>query len=156
MKSNYQLNVLMCFLTKYQLDRSNSQSSVLMLVIKSWHFGQSAKCFFLCAFFFSQGNYVRSGASQVELEVNYLACQCKRHKIWVMILESGRFPGGGNDNPLQYPCLKTLMDRGAWWAIADRVTKSQTWLRTHTHVSSKIDQFYFYFYLLSSYLLSLW
>ena len=38
----------------------------------------------------------------------------------------GRFPGGGNDNPLQYPCLKTLMDRGAWWAMADRVTKSQT------------------------------
>ena len=81
----------------------------------------------LCLFFFFyQGNYVRSGASQVELEVNYLACQCKRHKIWVMILGSGRFPGGGNDNPLQYPCLKTLMDRGAWWAIADRVTKSQT------------------------------
>ena len=63
----------------------------------------------LCLFFFfPQGNYVRSGASQVELEVNYLACQCKRRKILVMILESGRFPGGGNDNALQYPCLKTL------------------------------------------------
>ena len=25
-------------------------------------------------------------------------------------------PGGGNGSPLQYLCLKTLMDRGAWWA----------------------------------------
>ena len=30
---------------------------------------------------------------------------------------SGRSPGGGHDNPLQYSCLKNPMDRGAWWAI---------------------------------------
>ena len=30
---------------------------------------------------------------------------------------SGRFPGGGHGNPLQYPCLEYLMDRRAWWAI---------------------------------------
>ena len=29
----------------------------------------------------------------------------------------GRFPGGGNGNPLQYSCLESHMDRGAWWAI---------------------------------------
>ena len=29
------------------------------------------------------------------------------------ILGSGRSPGGGNSNPLQYPCLKNPMDRGA-------------------------------------------
>ena len=29
----------------------------------------------------------------------------------------GRSPGGGNGNPLQYPCLGSPMDRGAWWAI---------------------------------------
>ena len=29
---------------------------------------------------------------------------------------SGRSPGGGNGNPLQYPCLENPMDRGAWWA----------------------------------------
>ena len=28
----------------------------------------------------------------------------------------GRSPGGGHGNPLQYSCLKTPMDRGAWWA----------------------------------------
>ena len=25
------------------------------------------------------------------------------------------FPGGGNGNPLQYSCLETYMNRGAWW-----------------------------------------
>ena len=29
---------------------------------------------------------------------------------------SGRAPGEGNGNPLQYSCLRTSMDRGAWWA----------------------------------------
>ena len=27
----------------------------------------------------------------------------------------GRSPGEENGNPLQYPCLEKLMDRGAWW-----------------------------------------
>ena len=26
----------------------------------------------------------------------------------------GRFPVGGNGNPLQYSCLENLMDRGVW------------------------------------------
>ena len=34
-----------------------------------------------------------------------------------LIPGSGRSPGEGNGNPLQYPCLENLMDRGAWWAI---------------------------------------
>ena len=37
---------------------------------------------------------------------------------------SGRFPGEGNDNPLQYSCLENLMDRGAWWAAVNGITKS--------------------------------
>ena len=28
---------------------------------------------------------------------------------------SGRSPGVGNGNPLQYSCLENSMDRGAWW-----------------------------------------
>ena len=39
---------------------------------------------------------------------------------------SGRSPGEGNGNPLQYSCLGNLMDRGAWMATAHRVTKSWT------------------------------
>ena len=41
------------------------------------------------------------------------------------IPESGRSPGGGNGNPLQYSCLGNPMDRGARWAIVHRVIKSQ-------------------------------
>ena len=40
--------------------------------------------------------------------------------------ESGRSPGGGNGNPLQYSCLGNPMERGAWWAIEHVVTKRQT------------------------------
>ena len=28
----------------------------------------------------------------------------------------GRSPGKGNGNPLQYSCLESSMDKGAWWA----------------------------------------
>ena len=45
---------------------------------------------------------------------------------------SGRFPGEGNGNPLQYSCLENSMDWGAWWAIVHGVTKSQTWLSNFT------------------------
>ena len=38
----------------------------------------------------------------------------------------GRFPGGGNGNPLQYSGLENPMDRGTWQATVHGVTKSQT------------------------------
>ena len=42
---------------------------------------------------------------------------------------SGRSPGGGHGNPLQYPSLENPMDRGAWQATVHVVTKSQTQLK---------------------------
>ena len=42
---------------------------------------------------------------------------------------SGRSPGGGHGNPLQYPCLENPMDRGAWRATVHSVAKSQTQLK---------------------------
>ena len=33
---------------------------------------------------------------------------------------------GGHGNPLQYSYLENLMDKGAWWALVNTVTKSQT------------------------------
>ena len=39
---------------------------------------------------------------------------------------SGRSPGEGNGNPLQYSCLENPMDRGAWQAIVHGVTESDT------------------------------
>ena len=48
------------------------------------------------------------------------------------ILGSGRSPGEGNGNPLQYSCLKNPMDRGAWWATVHRVVKNRTRLSDYT------------------------
>ena len=42
---------------------------------------------------------------------------------------SGRSPGGGHSNSLQYSCLENPMDRGAWWATVHRVAESQTRLK---------------------------
>ena len=39
---------------------------------------------------------------------------------------SGRSPGGGHGNPLQYSCLENPMDREDWRATVHRVSKSQT------------------------------
>ena len=47
------------------------------------------------------------------------------------IPRSGRPPGGGNGNPLQYSCLGNPMDRGAWQATVHGVAKSQIRLSTH-------------------------
>ena len=41
---------------------------------------------------------------------------------------SGRSPGGGNGNPLQYSCPETPKDGRAWRATVHRVTKSWTQL----------------------------
>ena len=37
------------------------------------------------------------------------------------ILGSGRSPGEGNGNPLQYSCLEKSMDRGVWQATVHGV-----------------------------------
>ena len=53
------------------------------------------------------------------------------------IPESGRFPGDGNGNPLQFSCLGNPMDRGAWQARVHGVTKSQTQLKGLAHIHVK-------------------
>ena len=42
----------------------------------------------------------------------------------VLIPGSGRSPGGGHGNPLQYSCPENSMDRGGWRATVHGVTKS--------------------------------
>ena len=46
-----------------------------------------------------------------------------------LISGSGRSPGDGHGDPLQYSCLENLIDRGAWWATVHGVPKSWTRLK---------------------------
>ena len=56
--------------------------------------------------------------------------QCRKYARDVgSIPGSGRSPGGGLSNPLQYSCLENPMDRGTWCAPVLRVAKSQTQLK---------------------------
>ena len=55
---------------------------------------------------------------------------------------SERSPGGGRGNPLLYSCLENPMDRGAWWAMVHRVTKSWTREHTHTHLHTPGKSFF--------------
>ena len=53
-------------------------------------------------------------------------------KIWAQLIpESGRSLGEGNCILLQYSCLESPRDRGAWQAAVHGVTKNRTWLSTH-------------------------
>ena len=54
---------------------------------------------------------------------------------------SGRSPGEGNGNPLQYSCLGNPTDRGAWWATVRGDAKSRTQL------SNSFFHFYTYSYM---------
>ena len=61
--------------------------------------------------------------------------QCRR-KDTSSISGSGKSPGGGNGNPLQYSCPENSLDRGTWRATVYGVTKRRTrlkWLGTHAH-----------------------
>ena len=68
-------------------------------------------------------------ASRVVLVVKNPPANAGHIRDTALILGSERFPGGGHGNPLQHSCLEYPMDRGAWWAVVHRVTKSQTRLK---------------------------
>ena len=53
-------------------------------------------------------------------------------RVAVLIPGSGRSPGVGNGNLLQYSCLENSMDRGAWRTIVHGTAESQTQLNEHT------------------------
>ena len=58
--------------------------------------------------------------------VKNLPANAKSTRDLCLIPGLGRSPGGGNGIPLQYSCLKNAMDRGAWQAIVNGVTKNPT------------------------------
>ena len=74
-------------------------------------------------------------ASQVALVVKHLPANAGDIRDEGLIPGSGRSPGEGHGNPLQYSCLEKSMDREVWWAAVHRIAKSQTRLKllsTHT------------------------
>ena len=62
-------------------------------------------------------------------------CQCRKHSDSGSVPGSGRSPGEGNGNPLQYSCLENSMNSGAWQGIVHGVTESNT-TKQPTHIGS--------------------
>ena len=52
---------------------------------------------------------------------------------------SGRSPGEGNGNPLQYSCLENPMDGEAWWATVHRVAEGRTRLSDFTSLFTELS-----------------
>ena len=65
-------------------------------------------------------------ASQVALVVKNPPANAGDIRDMGLILGSGRSPGGGHGNPLQYSYLENATDRGAWQVTVHRITKSRT------------------------------
>ena len=68
-------------------------------------------------------------AYQVVLVVKNLPANAGDVRDLGSIRRSGRSPGNGNGNPLQYSCLENPMDRGAWQATVYGVAQNWTWLK---------------------------
>ena len=68
------------------------------------------------------------GASQVALVVKNPLAKAGDIEMG-LIPGSGRSPGGGHCNPLQYSCLENPSDRRVWRATVHSVAKSRTWLK---------------------------
>ena len=79
------------------------------------------------------GSLVFSGGSEVKVSA------CNAGDLG-SIPGSGRSPGEGNGNPLQYSCLENPMDGGAWWATVHGVTKNRTRLSDFTLGDSDTQQ----------------
>ena len=55
-----------------------------------------------------------------------------------LIPGSGRFPGRGHGNPIQYSCLENPMDRGAWRATVRSIAELDMTKSTYTHTHKYI------------------
>ena len=75
---------------------------------------------------FSNESTLHLGSPQVVLVIKYLPANAGDVRDTGLIPESGRFPGEGNGNPLQYSCLENPMDRETLWATVHGITWSQT------------------------------
>ena len=102
----------------------------------TWWFLPSSYNLFMYLFIFDKwSQFIR--ASQVALVVKKLPADTGNVRDASSVPGSGRSPGEGHGNRLQYSCLENPTDRGAQRATVYRVTNSRTWLKwlsTHAHV----------------------
>ena len=69
-------------------------------------------------------------ASQVVLVVKNLPANARNVRDVGSTPGSGKSPGGGCGNPLQYSCLENAMDRWAWWATVHGIARVRHSLKT--------------------------
>ena len=100
------LHIISFILTGLQSQNSHCEASVTQV--------QSPQSFWICLGL--------PGGSEVKAS----ACVCLQCGKPGFDSWSGRSPGEGNGNPLQYSCLENTMDGGAWWAAVHRVAGSRT------------------------------
>ena len=77
-----------------------------------------------------------SGASQEALVVKNVPANAGDMGLFS---GSGRSPGGGHGNALQFSCPENPMDRGSWWAMVHRVAQSQIRLSDLTRMLTTLD-----------------
>ena len=65
-------------------------------------------------------------ASQLGLVAKNLPANAEDIRDTGSVPGSGRSPGGGHGNPLQYSCLKNPMDSGTWGATVHGAAKNRT------------------------------
>ena len=73
--------------------------------------------------------YMDIGASQMALVVKNLTANAGDIRDEGSIPGSGRSPGEGQGNPLQYSCPENPTDRGTWRAAVHSISKSRTQLK---------------------------
>ena len=90
---------------------------------------------------FDKYNPTEFGNSPVALVVKILPASARDARDMGLILESRRFPGGGNGNPLKYSCLENPMDRGTLWVTYSTWSGKESDMAEQTHTPVEFHRY---------------
>ena len=118
---------------------SNSLLEVVYVCLytKPWHSENTSAIYILLLWIPSSYGIIRGFPGSSEVKVS--ACNVGDPGS---IPGSGRSPGEGNGNPLQYSCLENPMDRGTWWATVHGVAESRARLSDFTFTMGSLIFFF--------------